>query len=367
MLISIINLKGLSGAVNYINETVPVIKNKYGLEIDVLTSRKEKRAYSFKVRTTPLIKNLHGQLKRRAFSWYCDFISSEYALVNGHGELLNQDVLTLHNLIHLTYEKFSKKPDGLWKFHDRMLSSGNFKILIANSQFMKKDLVSRFSIPDEKIRVIYPSYNSSVFTNIPSKQEAKKILGISPSSFCFLLPASGDFAKRGVDRFLEIFFEILTVKKNCQALITGKDPSTPLYLEKIKSLGLENKVKIIQPVKEVKILYACADCVLYPAVLEEFGISLTEAMACALPVLCSAETGACELMENRAKSFSVCRSNREFVSRALALISGQLPDEILLNNAIVVRKQKWEKTAAEIYEVYREILVKNSIVINKPK
>lgn len=366
-LISIINFKGLSGAVNYVNETAQVIKSKYGLEIDVLTARKDRKAYPFKVRTAFLVKNLRGEFKRRAFSWYCGFISSGYGLINGHGELLNQDVLTLHNLIHLTYEKFSKKPDGLWKFHDRMLSSGNFKILIANSQFMKKDLVSRFSIPEEKIRVVYPSYNSSVFTDPPYKQEAKKTLGISPSSFCFLLPASGDFAKRGVDRFLKIFSEILTVEKNCQALITGKDPNTTLYMEKIKASGLEGKVSIIQPRKDVKTIYACADCVLYPAVLEEFGISLTEAMACSIPVLCSPEIGACELMESRARSFSVCSSNEEFISRALSLISGKVSDDIFMENAIAVRKRTWEKTASEIYEVYREILSANSIVMNKSK
>ncbi len=355
ILISILNLKGLSGAVNYVKKTSLILKEKYGLDIDIITSKKDENDTNLKIHTIPLINNFHGYFKRKMFAWYFNLISGNYDIVNGHGELISQDVLTLHNLVHLTYEKLSKPQDGLWLFHEKMLSSGKFKKIIANSELMKKDLISRFNISEEKIKVIYPSFNPSIISQMPEKGVAKKDLGLSPSSFCFLLPASGDFTKRGVNKFINIFAQIYAKRNDCQAIITGKDASISSYQVQIKKLGLENKIKIIPPLKEVKKLYACADCVIYPAVLEEFGIALNESMACSIPVLCSKDIGVLEIMSPEARNFSICLKEEDFISKALALMSGKIPLSIFQNNADKIRSNTWEKTSEAIYSVYSDI------------
>lgn len=354
ILISIINLKGISGAVNYITQTSTISKEKYGLEINVLTAKKEEKNYPFEVSTIPLIKNMHGYSKRYLFSKYSNFISKKYSLLNGHGDLLNQDVLTLHNLIQRTYEKLNKPIDGLWKFHDKMLSEKKFTFIIANSIFMKKDIISRFKIPEERVRVVYPSYNPSITKLKNGKEQSKKLIGLNPEGFCFLLPASGDFLKRGVNRFIDIFLKIYNENKNCQAIITGKDSNLKKYLSKISDMGLSNNIKIIEPIKDVNIIYESADCIIYPAVLEEFGIALMEGMVCKIPVLCTQEIGVTELMTEEIKKFSLCLSDQDFISKALMLINKQVSQDMFNDNAIHISQRTWEKTSDDIYKVYTE-------------
>ncbi len=351
------NFKGLSGAINYVNEVLPLLKDTYGIEADILTARKEKIDYPFKVNSLPIIKNLRGYWKRAAFSYCAGFISKKYKAVNGHGELIKQDILTLHNLIHLTYQKLNRKPDGLWDFHRKMLSSpDNFKFLIANSNLMKQDLVNRFSIKEEKIKVIYPSFNARAVRNMPDKKDAKKSFGLDPELFCFLLPASGDFEKRGVKRFIKILKTLKDLKYDFQAMITGKDSRSDEYIQLIHSLGVEKTIKIMPPVKNVSTLYACGDCVIYPAEIEEFGIALTEAMAAKIPVLCSPHIGACELMTKEAYDFSICEKDEEYIHKAIALFERKVKTEIFSQNAWNISQRTWEKTAGEIFSVYKNFI-----------
>ncbi|MEW5952036.1 MAG: glycosyltransferase family 4 protein [Elusimicrobiota bacterium] len=357
ILLPILNMKGSSGAVNYVKETVPIIKERYAVETEILTSRTDNDYYPFRIIKMPLIKNFRGYWKRLLFSAFAKIISKKYDIINGHGELLKQDILTLHNLIHLSYEKLNRKKDGLWFFHQKMLSSkDSFKIIIANSAFMKKDLIERFGIKEENIKIVYPSYNPIAAKELPDKKEAKIFFGLNPDKFCFLLPASGDFEKRGVRRFIRILSQVNLRHKNIQALITGKDANIEEYMRLLKDLGLGNIVKIIPPTKNIPNLYACADCVIYPAVLEEFGIALTEAMAAGIPVICSEHIGAVELMTEEAADFSICKNEEEFAAKAEEILQDKIKKDIFIKNSQKIKQRTWEKTSEEIYLVYKNFI-----------
>jgi glycosyltransferase involved in cell wall biosynthesis len=197
------------------------------------------------------------------------------------------------------------------------------------------------------------------------KEQARKIIGLNPESFCFLLPASGDFLKRDVNRFIDIFLKIYNENKNCQAIITGKDSSFKKYLSKISDIGLSNIIKIIEPIKDVNIIYESADCIIYPAVLEEFGIAIMEGMVSKIPVLCTMDIGVTELMKEEVKNFSLCLSDYDFVSKALMLINKQVSKDMFNDNAIHISHMTWEKTSDDIYKVYNDTLkIKHSERIN---
>ena len=81
-------------------------------------------------------------------------------LVIGHGDILNQDILYIHNCVHLAYELVERKslPEDheVGSIHTSILTKGSYKVLICNSEMMKNDLVKRFKIDPEKAVVIYP-------------------------------------------------------------------------------------------------------------------------------------------------------------------------------------------------------------------
>ncbi|MFM2477085.1 glycosyltransferase [Celerinatantimonas sp. MCCC 1A17872] len=159
-----------------------------------------------------------------------DFINKgNFDLVIGHGDNLYQDILYLHNCVHLAHELIHNEPlpedNQLNLFHTKLLNSRNFKRIIANSNLMKSDLIARFNISEDIIDVIYPSFNPNTFyvQNATSIKNNKNILGIKENEIVIGFVTSGDFQKRGLDNFIKIIEDLPdSIIKNVKILIVGK-------------------------------------------------------------------------------------------------------------------------------------------------
>src|SRR5690606_37956886 len=88
-------------------------------------------------------------------------------LVIGHGDILNQDILFIHNCVHLAHERIEgrdlPKDHEVGRIHEAIFNQGTYKLLVCNSQMMKDDLVRRFNVDPGKAVVIYPEVNLEKF------------------------------------------------------------------------------------------------------------------------------------------------------------------------------------------------------------
>ncbi len=155
---------------------------------------------------------LGGRIRRWSFARGAEglFRHERYALVHGHGDVRVQDVLSLHNCVHAAHEAIHGSPlsaqSAVGRLHATILRTGAFQILIANSELMAAEVRSRFGVPAEKIRVVYPGHDPTRFR--PEDRDLHRApmraaLGIGPDDFLAGLITSGDFLKRGVRVFLE--------------------------------------------------------------------------------------------------------------------------------------------------------------------
>jgi UDP-glucose:(heptosyl)LPS alpha-1,3-glucosyltransferase len=256
----------------------------------------------------PLIK---GYRRRRVFAWQCDrFLRRrKYDLVIGHGDALHQDVLFLHNLIHRAHELIpggtAGKLASAGRFHADIFVRGRFRVCIANSELMRRDLVGRFGISPERIHVAHPGYDPNRFhpdDRDGARSRVRGQLGIEDDVVLLGMITSGDFHKRGLSVLLDSYGKARAElsarcgpKIRSALLVVGKD-RVDHYREQARSLGLESDVRFLPPRADVENLFRALDIFVYPAFIEEFGLVVEEAMACGIPVLTTHRVGAAELL-----------------------------------------------------------------------
>lgn len=255
---------------------------------------------------------ISGLFRRKFYNWQFERVVKKLRpkLIIGHGDIVNQDIAYIHNCVHLAYELIHGKKipvdHEVAQIHAKILGAQKFKKLVCNSKLMQKDLCQRFSIPIEKTAVVYPEYNPEKF-NLNNRDENRNNLrgkfNIAAEDVVLGLITSGNFKKRNVSLLIDAVSELSSEGiKNLKIVIAGKDKKDP-YVQKLKSYNLEDKFIFLPSINEVESYYHMIDIFVLPALIEEFGRSVLEAMGCALPVIVSSSVGASEILEGESKDF----------------------------------------------------------------
>ena len=226
-------------------------------------------------------------------------------LVIGHGDILHQDVLFIHNCVHLAHELIEGKSlpanHEVGQVHEAIFKSGSYKLLICNSQMMKDDLVKRFKVDPDKAVVIYPEVNLSKFKTAEPKKlknEWREKFGFKEDDFVIGLVTSGNFKKRNLELLIEAFKEVVADNPKAKLFIAGGNID-----QKYKDQAPEEGVVFTDPIIDVKNYYYLLDVFVLPAHIEEFGRSVLEAMYCDTPVITTKYVGASEILEGKSRDF----------------------------------------------------------------
>ncbi len=302
--------------------------------------------------------------KRRAFAAAAGGMTKGFTLVHGHGDLLDQDVLSLHNCVHAAHEAVHGAPlpdsDAVGRMHALQLSGGRFRVLVANSALMKNDVTRRFGVPAEKIKVIHPGFDSCRF-NAGGREDfgaaMRAELGVKPGEILYGLVTSGDFEKRGLKAFLRAFAAVAAKNPAARALVVGKETRPGPYLALARESGVAGKVVFRAPIPEVWRYYHALDVYVHPAKWEEFGMSVLEALACGLPVITGASVGAAELLKGEALDFVLPDPSGEALERAmLALAEPQMRARVGALGPEAALPCAWDRGASALLGVYESLI-----------
>ncbi len=241
--------------------------------------------------------NIFGDSFRRiCYNLFAEIVVklNKYDLIIGHGDTFKGDMLYLHNLVE---KRGGTKFSSVIKFHHKMLSNLKFKKIIANSQFMKTDLINRYNINESLIDVSYPKVATNLYkpTEV-EKNYAKNKLGIKNLSIPIIgLITSGDFKKRRLDKFFDIVSAIKY--QNFILLIIGKDNKGWEEISK-RYNHILNKTIYREPVVDIREFGFVIDILLYPADFEEFGLVIAEMDKMGVVSIISDQVGASEIIKN---------------------------------------------------------------------
>ena len=282
-------------------------------------------------------------------------------IVIGHGDILHQDVLFLHNCVHLAHELVEGKSlpadHEVGKIHTAIFETGTYKLLICNSQMMKDDLVKRFKVNPDNAVVIYPEVNLAKFKDDDAakvKQEWREKFGFAQDDFVIGLVTSGNFKKRNLGLLIEAFKEVSKTNPKAKLFIAGGNID-----QKYKDQAPKEGVVFAPPIIDVKNYYYLLDVFVLPAHIEEFGRSVLEAMYCGVPVITTKFVGASEILEGKSRDFILDQINlAELVSKLNKLMDPHVAKSISEQN-----KKTAQSYSSELQSnVFGETLKKFGII-----
>ncbi len=141
-------------------------------------------------------------------------------------------------------------------------------------------------------------------------------------------------------------------------LVLAGASDQPAYAAQVRAavseLGLKDRVRFLDyvPHAELAYFYRGADAFVYPSSFETFGLTLLEAMACGVPIVCANRGSLPEIAADAALIINP-ESDEEIAAAMWRILS-----EEGLRNSLVERGFRrvsdfsWEKTAAETLSVF---------------
>ena len=291
-------------------------------------------------------------------------LRSDYDMVFGHGELLEQDVLSPHLLEEMQYENQNQVPmqplSLMAKYQRRLLTNGQFKVCIANSNLTQSYLHQHFGLSTDRVRVIYPGYDPDRFNpdRVKSYRNAsRQHLGIRETDCVIGLITSGAFDKRGLDLLIEALAKVDYRRHHLKLLVVGKDSHIQRYLNAAQARGLGERIIYKTPEPDVERYFAAVDIFTYPSYSETFSMVVQEAMACGLPILTSTQIGACELFDqDQAPLPYLEHLHEDEIAHKLTLILDQadLRSRMIEASITAAKKNSWDLHFQRLLSVCRE-------------
>lgn len=195
-------------------------------------------------------------------------------------------------------------------------------VVVANSKLVAEALHERFGIARERLRVLYPGYQARRFSlqrAAALRAPARASLGLADGAPLVGFVTSGDFAKRGLDLFLDSASRIAAERRDVRFLVVGSKrlPDEARGHALVRDGIVHYRAKGAAPERWL----AALDLFLYAARFEEFGMIVAEAQAMGVPVLTSRVVGAGECLPDAYAAWLLDRADPVlFAERALTLL-----------------------------------------------
>jgi len=204
-------------------------------------------------------------------------------------------ILQAHGSVSRIVEKKSLKYIYDVSCGNRLLKSVSNVIAVSN---VEVNQYLQMNVPLEKVVVIPNGIDIGSFSNLPKKGSFRAKYHINQKHMILYLGRLHE--RKGIDFLIRSFAELLTEMDNAILVLAGPDDG---HLNKAKSiveeLSLNDKVKFTGFISSAEKLeaYMDADVLVYPSVLEIFGLVPFESITCGTPVVVTDDCGCGEFIK----------------------------------------------------------------------
>ena len=260
-------------------------------------------------------------------------------------------VFTIHDLKSLRIK------DDAWRQNLKMYKEAMriSDAIIAISNATRKDIIEHFSVPADKIKVVYLGVSSS-YKRIEDNMVLNNILrkyGITKDFFFSL----GGNPRKNINRLIKSF-SLFKYKNDFDLVIAGVGVNERVdeYKKLVEKYNLSGNIKILGYIKnndDLVGLYNSAYCFVFPSLYEGFGLPVLEAMACGTPVITSNVSSLPEVGGNAV--LYVDPYKEDDIARVIEKMveDKELKNKLAEQGLERAKQFSWRRTAEETLKVYK--------------
>lgn len=289
-------------------------------------------------------------------------------------------VVTIHDMSRLKYPTESTTRQNYNLFRAR-LGLERAERIVAVSGATRRDVEDLLGIPPERMRLIYNAIDPRFLEGAPrcldgagfasADPDARRILERYGIQYPFLLYAGVIRPQKNLPRLVEAFAYVRgelgdhPVYKDLRLVIIGDEISKhPSLRRTVIQTRVEPYVRFLGfvPFEVLRALYRAAEVFVFPSLYEGFGLPPLEAMACGTPVVTSDASslpevvGDAAVLVNPENLFEIGRGVKDI------LLQPQYRIDLVQRGFEHVRSFSWDRTAAEVLALYREVGAKHATV-----
>lgn len=344
---------------------------KKGHKCDILSFTYDNES---SIRNIPVGENdsiTNYQVNGKNFLKNCIYSDEIYSIIEKYDIVQSQEIDQIMNV------KLSKVlGDKLYIYHGPYYNKFNihnikyyiktrlFNLLYLNKTYYKKTFIFTKSVLAEKFvnkmgfsrsKTIGVGLDMDKFNNYNGQDRFKNL---SESDEFKLLYVGRMEPRRNCFFLLDLLKNVNQKGINCRLLIVGKgkEEYTRKFFDKVKKMGLENKITYYDFIAqdELPYLYKKCDVFLLPTNYEIFGMVLLEAMYFGVPTITTFNGGSVTIMKDGYNGY-ICDSMEQWINRLMELYNNKdLRKEISENSINTIKDSySWDVLADCFLSVYK--------------
>jgi glycosyltransferase involved in cell wall biosynthesis len=270
-------------------------------------------------------------------------------------------VVTVHDIAYEFFPHFFSPRDRWLLSVTVPLSCRLAARVIAVSEWTKRDLIRRYNIPEEKIRVVHEAASNRFSLGVP-EEDVARVRQQYVQGRPYVLAVGNIQPRKNLSRLVEAYATLVaggTDSEIPSLVIAGQSRwrGSEVY-RLVEQKGLTQHVRFpgYVPDTDLPALYRGAEVFVYPSIYEGFGLPPLEAMASMTPVICSNAASLPEVVGEAAVLFDPFDTDALFVALRDLLSNETQRQALVAAGQARAAQFSWEWAARETVEVYREAM-----------
>jgi glycosyltransferase involved in cell wall biosynthesis len=268
-------------------------------------------------------------------------------------------VVTIHDLAfeHLP-QTFTRR--GAWQLKMTVRRTARHAARIATvSEFSRKDIVTTYRLPKEKVVVTYNGVNANFNPSPNRSDEAVLIRQKYGIARAFILTVGSLQPRKNLVRLIRAYSQLRTQYPEFgeQLVIVGR--KLWLHDEIFKEVKEQRWSKDViltgyVPEEDLPALYRAARAFAYPSFFEGFGLPVLEAMACGTPVVTSNLSSMPEITGEGAMLVDPFEEQTIAAGLYCVVTDESLRYRLREDGLLQAQRFTWRNTAEKTFQLYHE-------------
>ncbi|MHA0856490.1 glycosyltransferase family 4 protein [Paenibacillus sp. CMAA1364] len=268
-------------------------------------------------------------------------------------------IVTIHDVLFETHPQYFTNREVLRNKILVRYSAKRAKQIHTVSEYSKSKIIELYGIPEHKVKVVPNGVDISRFSS-DNKALSIDLVYEKYGVKDYILTVGRIEPRKNHLQLLDAYMILkqkLSDDAGCLVIVGQPDFGFTQFFERMKELGLEKDVLIIDSVDDVVLphLYRAARIFVYPSFAEGFGIPPIEAMASGIPVVSSNTTAIPEVIGEA--GILVDPNNAEEIAAQMEVLltNMELQESLRLKGLEQVKKWTWKSSADAYVQALAEV------------